>query len=282
MRRYMVIAGALLVAALLLSLTAGQVSARPAGAETNLLTNPSFEAPFIPDWRDDGGGFVAHGWRAWWVNTDTDDLQGPEYKQANIAVDPYRVRTGRDAQQYFRPWTRHLAGLYQRVTVPANSRLRFTIYGHAWSSFCRGEADNLECDARDSTYGGANPITMKIGIDPTGGTDPFSDRVVWSPGRAVYDIYDLFTVEAAAQGSTVTVYVYSNPLWAAPVVNVYWDDAALVVITGTGGAATRTPTPARTPTGAPPSGGARPGGAPGGYIGVVPRQTPLPTPTPNR
>jgi hypothetical protein len=268
MRRHIATGGALVLVALLLSVTSGQAQAGPARQSGELLTNPSFEQPFVPDWRSDGGGFVAHGWTAWWVNTETDDLQGPEYKQANINVDPNRVRSGQDAQQYFRPWTRHLAGFYQRVEVPANSQLRFTIFGHAWSTFCKEtEGGDLDCDARNSYYGNVNPIAMKVGIDPAGGTDPFGGAVVWSPERGVYDNFDQFAVEATAQGDRVTVFVYSNPEWPAPVINVYWDDASLIAIgEGSGSPPPGDDTPEAT---SPPAGGGAPAG---GGIGSIPTQ----------
>ena len=54
--------------------------------QDNLLVNPSFEQPFEEYFRADGGGFVAHGWSPWWNNDAGHDLDGPEFKQANINV----------------------------------------------------------------------------------------------------------------------------------------------------------------------------------------------------
>jgi hypothetical protein len=204
---------------------------QPAAAQSgNILTNPSFEQPFELHEAADGGGFVAHGWEPWWYNDSGGEFDGPEFKQANISVDPNRVRSGEDAQQYFRPWARHKAGLYQQVAVSPGSLLRFTVYGHAWSSFCREKDDHLDCDPRNSYQDSVNPIFMKIGIDPLGGTDPFSPNIVWGEEKSVYDNFDLFTVEATSQGGQVTAFIYSMPLYAAPVVNVYWDDASMVVL----------------------------------------------------
>lgn len=205
-------------------------SAHPAEQDNNLLVNGGFEWPYNDDFRSDGGGFVAHGWNAWWYNDPGGDFDAPEFKGASIEEDASRVRDGVVAQQYFRPWARHMAGLWQRVAVPANSRTLFTVWGHAWSTFCAQPGPNtpgLDCDPRNSHYGNANPITMKIGIDPTGNSDPFAATVVWSQSISAYDHYQQFSVEADAQGEAVTVFVYSSPEWAAPVVNVYWDNAVL-------------------------------------------------------
>lgn len=230
MRRFVIkLTGPLLAAAGLLALFG--MAPRPAAAQSgNILNNPSFEQPFELHQAADGGGFVAHGWQPWWYNDAGAEFDGPEFKQANIAVDPNRVRSGTDAQQYFRPWARHQAGVYQQVPVASGSLLRFTAYGHAWSTFCKEKDDHLDCDPEDSYHGEVNPITMKIGIDPLGGTDPFSPNIVWGEEKGVYDNYDLFTVEATSQAGQVTVFVYSMPLYAAPVVNVYWDDASLIVL----------------------------------------------------
>ncbi|MEJ2150767.1 MAG: LysM peptidoglycan-binding domain-containing protein [Chloroflexota bacterium] len=230
MRRFVIkLTVPLLAAAGLLALFG--VAPQPAAAQSgNILNNPSFEQPFELHQAADGGGFVAHGWEPWWYNDAGAEFDGPEFKQANIAVDPNRVRSGEDAQQYFRPWARHQAGVYQQVPVASGSLLRFTVYGHAWSTFCKEKDDHLDCDPEDSYHGEVNPITMKIGIDPLGGTDPFSPNIVWGEEKTVYDHYDLFSVDATSQAGQVTVFVYSMPLYAAPVVNVYWDDASLVVL----------------------------------------------------
>jgi len=211
----------------------------------NLVENPSFEPPFIEDKRTDGGGFVASGWQAWWYNDAGDEFDAPEFKPAEIFIDPNRVRSGGTAQQYFRPWARHQAGVYQVVNVPVNSSLRFSAYGQSWST----NAENP--NPADSADGGlVGEVRMRIGIDPTGGTNPFSRDVFWSPTREVYDSYERFTVDTTAQGDTVTVFTYSAPRWPWATNNVYWDDAALIV-TAPGQAGTpdpdATPDPDETP-----------------------------------
>jgi hypothetical protein len=107
---------------------------------------------------------------------------------------------------------------------------------------------------------------MKIGIDPTGGTNWSSGSIVWSADKSVYDNWDLFQVEATAQGDFVTVFVYSSPLYPAPVVNVYWDDAALVVISG------GDPPPEEEPSDPPPAD--NPPASTGGGIGSIATQPP--------
>ena len=73
---------------------------------------------------------------------------------------------------------------------------------------------------------------LKVGIDPTGGEDPFSPNIVWSPEQPAWDTYTLFQVEAVASGSSVTVFTHSRADWDWARANndVYVDDASLVVI----------------------------------------------------
>jgi len=98
-----------------------------------------------------------------------------------------------------------------------------------------------------------------VGIDPYGGTDPFSPNIVWSPEKPAFDQWVQFSVQAQAKSSAVTVFTHSRAEWDWPRVNndVYLDDASLTVVdegTALPGAMqpTGTPestlTPAHTPT----------------------------------
>ncbi|NDJ52858.1 MAG: hypothetical protein GYB68_07230, partial [Chloroflexi bacterium] len=233
---------ALFIAAIaLFSVTPAQ--AEPLDQAVNLLVNPSFEEPYYRFSNPDGGGAVATGWEPWWFNDEGPVYAVPEYEIAPTEKDPFRVRSGEAAQMWFRPFILHEAGVYQQVEVGAGNPLRFTVYGHAWSTFCEKEdGQPFDCDYRDSSKGGINPMFMKIGIDPLGGTDAFSESIVWSPVRGAYDVYELFAVEAVAQADTVTVYIYSQPQWPATINNTYWDDAALIITDGS------SPPPAPPPT----------------------------------
>jgi hypothetical protein len=69
-----------------------------------------------------------------------------------------------------------------------------------------------------------------VGIDPTGGTDPLADTVVWGQGAHIYNEYaQVPSVEATAQADTVTVFLRSRTLWPFKHNDAYWDDAELVV-----------------------------------------------------
>lgn len=243
------------------------VKAQPAAQGANLLVNPGFEPFTTPDGKYDyplyvtqeGGGHVAEGWSPWWLwSPDADPMKSyivPEFDIAPIYRDPWRVRSGNASQQIFRPSTLWLSGVYQRVQVPTNARLSFTIYGHTWAGFCKPtEGGGPECgDNHDSNYGlGANPTRMRVGIDPTGGTDWRSSNIVWSQDYNIHDYWAQLAVDAQAQGQFVTVFTYTTFEFPAVINNVYWDDAALVVTTG--GAAAPAPVQPVQPAQPPSSG----------------------------
>jgi hypothetical protein len=145
----------------------------------------------------------------------------PEYKPADPDFEnPVRVRTGLAAQQFFTFFSTHEAGFLQQVSAIPGRTYQFQIWGHAWSA---EDDDDAFSGPQDGLLG------MKVGIDPTGGTDWQSPNIIWGPERLQYDIYGLFEVEAAAQASTITVFTYSNPEFPVKHNDVYWDDAQVIL-----------------------------------------------------
>ena len=238
----------------------------------NLLTGGDFEAP---TWRaQDGIGelVIATGWRAWYVdanriqsyvkqpsNCDTSDRacywMRPEFNSADFDAFPNRVHSGFKAQKYFSYGRMHEAGLYQQaVGIQPGATLRFSIYMQAWQC-SKAEA----CGQNGNRSDAPAEMHLRVGIDPYGGTDPFSANVVWSPEKPAFDQWVQFSVQAQAKGGAVTVFTHSRAEWDWPRVNndVYLDDASLTVVgEGTAvpgtvqptGSPAPTFTPANTPT----------------------------------
>jgi hypothetical protein len=139
----------------------------------------------------------------------------------------YRVRSGLQSQKYFSYGRMHRAGLMQQVgNVQPGARLRFSIYMLAWMCFEYDKCDHGKVSDQPGN------MHLKIGIDPTGGTDPFSSEIVWSSEQAAWDHWAQFQVEAIARNSTVTVFTHSYADWDWARVNndVYVDDGSLVVV----------------------------------------------------
>ncbi len=241
MQRLRILAVLAVAAIVLTTLPIRSVDAAPP-RQQNLLQNPSFEGSFnqfahfstaimadkwLPWWREQGGGDEA------WKN------RMPEYKPAA----PYqnRIHSGGNAQQYFTYYGTHIGGIYQSVGgIVAGSRLRFTIWGHAWAG-----GGN---DANKSEGGG--PMHMRIGIDPTGGTNPWAASVVWSGEQNPLDVWSSFSVEAVARANSATVFTWSAPDYPTQHNDVYWDDASLTVVTPPV-PPTNTPRPYVPPTSTP-------------------------------
>lgn len=268
-----------------LSFSRGDAQAQGA----NLLRNPSFEEGFYtfdPDdyaWvalygsqradcrTSDGQNLPCNtaqtplGWIPWWISHADGDPDWknrmPEYKPA---THPFanRLHSGNFAAQYFTFHSTHTAGLLQVVTVPANAEVQFSIWGQAWSS------------ASDSDFSDfPTTVNMRIGLDPTGGTNPYNAAIVWSDYKQPYDSYQQFSVSARAQGDKVTVFTISSPDEARKHNDIYWDDASLVV-TGQGTAPLPTATSAPAGSTAVPTTTGNSGGT--GATGVT-GDSPAPT-----
>ena len=207
---------------ILLTLAVG-LSVAQAQTPGNLLTNPGFEPPFEPV-SSDMPSVVAQGWTAWYLNTG-ENLE-PEYYPASDTVNGMgtpRIHGGSDAQQYFTFFAAHVGGVYQTVSgVTAGEELEFTVYAYVWSS----TGDSPDVSDSDSD------MTVQVGIDPAGGSDPTSDVIVWSDPAVTYDQYVQYSVSALAGGDSVTVFVRSTVNKIAMNNVVYLDDAALVPVGG--------------------------------------------------
>ena len=235
------------------------VLAAPPSQDQNLLVNPSFEWGFHFQ-----GGIgelkVADGWSAWYL----DEGQYPPYwknrrPEFGLTSEPARVHDGWSAQQYGIIYSTHTAGIYQQVSgVPQGARLHFTMWAHLY--------------AYDEDPKKARPLLhMKIGIDPTGGTDALADRIVWSEEFDAFDWHQ-FSVEAVAENSTVTVFTYSSPEWPMKHLTPNWDGASLVLVA--------TPTPTPCPPTSTPAATNTPTLTPTPVDTPTPTATPTPTNTP--
>ena len=274
-------------------------------AGPNLLQDDGFEWAAPWQGQDDQGAIkVAPPWRAWWVAKppafvkrpyncgDAKDYgcywAVPEFSDVQKLAFAYRVHGGLQSQKYFTYGRMHWAGLMQKVgNVQPDTRLRFSAYMEAWMCF-----EWLDCDYGKVSDKPAD-MHLKIGIDPTGGEDPFSPNIVWSPEQPAWDRWVQFQVEAVAGSDTVTVFTHSRADWdwARKNNDVYVDDASLVAL---GAAPTVRPTqpaaapaqsratqsPRATPTPAMPTATSTP--VPTPTSTPSPTETSIPTETPVR
>ena len=238
--------------------------ARPAQAQTELLTNPGFEGPLVSQGNDI---LVATGWQAWYIVPDgaTYPTRCPEptvpsckpyhiptYRNTQPQNEriPPRARSG-NSQQWGTAYAIYIAGVYQSVAgIAPGTRLHFSAY-----------TQGFNCDDDRGCFGGAGEygksyepgdMQTRVGIDPTGGTNAFGPSVVWSGFANPLDAFVRQEVEAVAQNSTVTVFIWSSPTYPELHTDIYVDDASLIAVgqgaVPTAAATVATPgTPAGTP-----------------------------------
>ncbi len=229
----------ILATAALLTILAGWAVSWPAQAQTR-LENPGFEDPYVP-FQGDTTRMVAHGWSAWHVpqRQGDDGFRNlkPEYQPAS-ASNPARIREGNNAQEYFSFFATHTGGVYQQVTVPVGSRVQFSVYVYVWST--RYDDVNRSEDP--------GRVQVQVGIDPNGGTDGESERIIWSSPLEFYDEYRQVSVETDAVNDIITVFVRTTFDLPQKNNNVYLDQASLTVTGAALPTATHTATPTPTPT----------------------------------
>lgn len=231
----------------------------------NLLKDGDFEA----DWGDEnshhclvfpegadpyekevGNIFTPPGWITWFHHEEGVWSQ-PEVRDSWKHHDARRVHGGEKGMLLFTFHRKHDAGFLQQVQVTPGTRLRLTVWAHAWSNHKdpnQPEKFPHPSDSGWSEGAGYDPgfklegetsdddwrnFTFSLGIDPTGGTNPFADTVVWGRGAHIYNQYaQPPAVEATAQADTVTVFLRSKTLWPFKHSDAYWDDAELVIVDG--------------------------------------------------
>lgn len=201
--------------------------------ETNLLRNGGFEEPFITL---DGDPLrdVASEWNPWHVEgSGSPNWQHQQPSYSSVDDEDY-VREGSFAQRMASFYETHEAGMYQMVEtgIAIGVKLEFSAYARVWS--------NASEDRSVSEYDG--DVFVQVGIDPSGGSDPSSDEIVWSTLTERYDEYLQHVVRAVSKSNQVTVYVRSIVLKPQAYNQILWDDAILREVKSRTGTATATPT----------------------------------------
>ncbi len=186
---------------------------------TNLLENGDFEGEFT-ELEGTAPRNVAEGWTPWHIGRSASSPSFANH-DPNYDEETDRIRLDEDgsAQKYFTLFATHHGGIYQQVdSVTSGSAYRFSIYAYVWSSSFE-DADVSEDPGN---------VVVRVGIDPTGGTDGESEDIVWSTAATFfYDAYRQYAVIATAESTTITVFVESTV--GGPRANnyIYLDDAVL-------------------------------------------------------
>jgi hypothetical protein len=250
--------------ALLIAALSSAEAQDPCEDPGNLTFNCQFDTfDYVPPY-----GAVASGWTAFVEFA----VQTPAFNSAGeTPLAP--------AQEIFSAWLPYTAGIYQQVQVTPGVAYVAAI---GWAPY-----------ASYDDHGGRNSgqfIGRKVGIDPSGGTDPTSPGVVWSP--EVWDelggVFPQLRVSAVAQSQTITVFVRANNPQSHGNDKI-WFDAVTLIVDPNQPAATPTPLPpSPTPTSQPPTATATlppptatpsPTDTPSPTATATPEPTETPTPT---
>lgn len=251
----------LLFATMLLLLVGALVApAAAADCPGNVALNPGLEHGFTE--RGAGEVVVANGWFPWWQDgPGQDDGQNwrPEFKPEDASrFGRRRIHEGNWGQKWHNTYATHNAGIYQTVGVPPHSVVSAVAWAQAWSS-AKDDPDV----SKDGGY------ELSIGIDPTGGSDGLSDKIVWSPLSTTLDEWVKLEVQAKAEGDRITLFLRGHALWPVKHNDAYFDDICLTYVQPT---PTNTPPPSETPlpTATP---------EPEDTAAPTPEDTPVPEPT---
>ncbi len=252
-RFYLFIGGLILIIALVLGAVVFQTpaAAQDGGEEgetgnPNLLVNGSLERPYAG--KGSNTRTVPQGWELW---------VGAGAPDAFPHTDTVQVIDGAVSWNIKQGYTVFTVAGYQVVGgLTKGDVLKLTAYG--WVYTCNNTENSCVIEAapyrQSDTAAGAS---LKVGIDPTGGTNPNAESVKWSASAAPYDQWAEMSVTATADGGSVTVFLYATQSNGLAMNNVYWDNASLVrTEAGEGDAA---PAPAFAPFVAPQ--GVRPDGS---------------------
>lgn len=200
----------------LLAIALPQLPSTPARAQgTNLLINGDMATGGyygLPN----NKGQAPNGWQVW-ATTEAPSSDYHQFlPQVRSAPGAWIQRGG------FINWT---AGGYQTAGVSVGKTYRFSIYAFQWT--CNDNEFSCTGPEGRSSDKSSNMVA-KIGIDPTGGTDPTSGNILWGPPAQPWDAYQAITVDAIATGGSMTVFTYSTSTTALFFREILWDDASLV------------------------------------------------------
>lgn len=214
------------ISLVVLLLFAATTSSRPAFAQTqNLLLNGDFEEGYSKAEAFEEA-WVAIGWEPFAVTTDLDIPNNPTGEQPvylasdSTASTENRVLNGSRSQMWRTNYSSAFAGISQRVPIAADSTVRLSAWTYGWSS--TGDDPTVSQNAAW--------MRQRIGIDPTGGTDPNSPDIVWSPAAQYIDTWGELAVETTATSNHVTIFLSAYPNFVLPNNEVYFDKAQLTLV----------------------------------------------------
>lgn len=198
-----------------------------------MIENPAFEGGYkkvvitIPTYWE---GFVPEGWHPFFlvdknVPHDPDNIEGylpPEFNVIHKEppfLDPPRIAQGEWAVKIHSMWRVYAAGLYQQVWIGGAVDLaQASAVFMGWSS---NDDDSHTSEPDDN-------LTFSVGIDPTGGTDPWAESVRWGFQNSANDAFlPKFSLPVQPQSEVVTVFLLAECKLRYKHMDTYIDNVTL-------------------------------------------------------
>lgn len=192
-------------------------------------------APTAGVWQEIQPG---QGWVAWWIEgrpcPSTDDWKSgrPEVKVIDLDAgfpDRLRVAEGNQALQWFTFYRCGIGGVYQQVLLPAGT-WRVGAKIHAWYTSCSDDhhsdyVKDSECEVVTDEH-----LWLRLGADPAGRADFYSDSIVWGARAERYGTYaeEYFWSDWFRVGSgPVTLWIAGESTLPFRHNDIYMDDVVL-------------------------------------------------------
>jgi hypothetical protein len=237
----------LVIAALIAAFAASRT---PASAQNNLLSDPGFEGPYVGRGRPDLN--TSQAWSLW----TTESPRNFEWQNRPDRMFGFphpggpEVHGGSASQNLNGGYVTFTASLYQQASVPANTDVTASVWGRLKTcNLPRGQGGVLTGDNCGSAI--ESGAYIRVGIDPTGGTNPVAGTVVWSANSTPHDRWEQIAVSARSAATTVTVFTWVTQQWPSDLNNVWFDDAALVLGANAPAGAAQTSATLAPPTATP-------------------------------
>ncbi|MBK8022889.1 MAG: LysM peptidoglycan-binding domain-containing protein [Chloroflexi bacterium] len=215
------------------SLSAPMVTAQ----DGNLLADAGFEGAYV------GRGRPDLNTAAPWLLFNADSPRNYEWQNRSdkvYAFPPSRrggeVHSGTLSQNINGGYVTFTVAVYQTVSVPANTSLNANIWARIKTCNIGQGADNCGSAVESGAY-------VKVGVDPSGGTNPFSPSVVWSSNIAPHDTWQQVGVTVTTTGPTATFFAFFTQNSPSQLNNVWFDDAYLGTGSSGGSVAPGQPAP---------------------------------------
>lgn len=203
----------------LVFVTTMSVSATQTGAQApNLLQNPGMENPYVGQGASDQT--APNGWRLWFTGIPVTSFPHIDIYQIHAGAASWNIRKGEAV---------FTAGGWQQVAgIRIGSTIRATVFAQSYT--CNDRVHScIGGDGKHHSDPSAGAI-VKVGVDPSGGTDPNSGQIVWSSPVSALDAWTQLSIDAINCNTTVTFFMYTTQSVGMFINSVYFDDASLSLL----------------------------------------------------